>query len=256
MRKASLTAFLVVVAFLCAGIASAAGPSATVRSGNLEMTFGESFVPQALSSTVPTPIELRLWSRIESIDGSRPTTVSEFVFDNEESIAIDATGLPICSGGRRGSREPNPIKGCEDAIVGTGAASIDLRFPDLPPIPLRAKSYVYNGGTEAGVTTLYSATYFLIPAPTMLVMTIRTERIQEGRFASRTTITVPKIAGGSGSLTSFNVKIGRDLVRKGKRVSLLTAKCPSGRIHARAQANFVDGTSIRSRLARNCGPSD
>lgn len=254
MRKVFLTAAL--VAFLCVGIATAAGPSTVTRSGNLEMTIGQTFTPKALSKTVPTPIELRLWSRLRTLDGSPVPPLSEFVFDTDGNSALDVRGFPTCSGGRRDIREPDPIKGCEDTLVGEGTASFDLRFPDSPPMPARAKSYVYNGGFKAGVTTLYASTYLTQPITARVVMTIQIAKIQEGRFASRAIVSVPKIANGAGSLTSFNVKIGKDFVRNGKKVSLLTAKCPSGRIHSRVEAKFFNGTNIRSRLVRNCVPRD
>jgi hypothetical protein len=256
MRKAFLTASFVVVAFLCVGIAPAAGPSAAVRSGNLEVTFGEGFAPRALSRTVPTPIALRLWSQIESIDGSPPAALSEFVFDTDENSAIDVRGFPTCSGGHRDIREANPPKGCGDAIVGEGTASFDIHFPEEASIPAEGKLIVYNGGIEAGVTSLYAFTFLTAPITTAVTMPIRIEKIREGRFTNRAIVTVPKIANGAGSLTSFNARIERSFVRKGKRVSVLTAKCPDGRIYARAKANFVDGTSIQSPLVRSCVPSD
>lgn len=256
MRKAFLAAAFVVVAFLCVGIATAAGPSAVMRSGNLEVTFGESFAPKALSRTIPTPIALRLWSRIKSIDGSPPAAMREFVFDTDENSAIDVRGLPTCSGGHRDIREANPVNGCEDAIVGEGTASFDFHFPEEAPMPSEGKLIVYNGGVKAGVTTLYARAYLTVPITTAVVMTIRIEKIREGRFASRAILTVPNIANGAGSLTSFSAKIERSFIRKGTRVSLLTAKCPGGRLYARAKANFVDGTSVQSQLARDCVPSD
>jgi hypothetical protein len=256
MRKASLwTAVPTAIALLCVvGVAAATGMSAVVGSGNLEMTFGERFVPKALSRTAPTPIVLRLWSQIKSTDDSPPPALSELVFDADRSSAIDVRGLPTCSSGHRDIREPGPIKGCTDTIVGAGMISFDIQFPEEAPIPTKAKLVIYNGGVKAGVTTLHARAFLVRPITTAVVMTIRIEEIRESRFASRTTVTVPKIANGAGSLTSFSVKLGRTFTRDGKRVSLLTAKCPTGRIYTRAGANFVDGRSIQSPLVRDCTP--
>jgi hypothetical protein len=258
MRKVFLTASFAVVAFLCAGIATAVGPSAVVRSGNLEVTFGEGFAPKALSRTVPTPIALRLWSRINSIGGSPPAALSEFVFDTDENSAIDVRGLATCSFLQYRSRSANPGLDCGNAIVGKGTVTLDLHFPEEAPIPVKGKLTIYNGGAKAGVTTLNAVGDITLSSTTTITtrMKIRIERIREGRFASRAIVTVPKIANGYGSLTSFNARLERSFVRKGRRVSLLTAKCPGGRIYARAEANFVDGTRIRSPLVRDCVPSD
>jgi rhamnose utilization protein RhaD (predicted bifunctional aldolase and dehydrogenase) len=115
---------------------------------------------------------------------------------------------------------------------------------------------VYNGGIKASVTILYAYVFLAQPITTAVAMPIRIERIRKGRFASRAIVTVPKIANGAGSLTSFSARIGRSFARKGKRMSVLTAKCQGGKIHTRAEANFVDGTSIQSLLVRTCVPSD
>jgi hypothetical protein len=140
--------------------------------------------------------------------------------------------------------------------VGEGTAAFDIRLPEAPPMPAKGKLIVYNGGAKAGVTTLHAFAYITVPITTTVVMTIRIERIRDGRFASRAIVTAPKIANGNGSLTSFSAMLARNFVREGKRVSVLTAKCPKGKIYSRAKAIFIDGTSIQSELVRNCVPRD
>jgi hypothetical protein len=242
--------------FLCVGIAVAAGPSTVVHSGNLEMTFGESFAPKALSRTVPTPTALRLWSRIGSTDGSPLAPLTEFVFDTDKNSAINVRGLPTCSHSSRDIRELSPIKSCGNAIVGEGTTGFDIHFPEVPPTTVKGKLILYNDGIKAGVTTLFAFTYFTGPITIALKMQIRIEEIQEGRFTSRAIVTVPKIANGAVSLTSFSARIGRSFLRRGKRVSVLTAKCPDGKLYARAKAIFSDGTKIQSELVRDCVPRD
>ena len=223
MRKAFLTASFAVVAFLCVGIATAAGPSSVVRSGNLEVTFGEGFAPKALSKTVPTPIALRLWSRIESIDGSPPPAMSEFTFDTDKNSAIDVRGLPTCPILQYRSRSAHPGLDCGDAIVGAGTVSLDIHFPEQAPIPVESKMTIFNGGVEAGVTTLRA---FSLPHG---ANSHRAGDDDPNRKDPRRSVRepndrhVPKIANGAGSLTSFSAKIGRSFARNGKRVSLLTA---------------------------------
>lgn len=227
-----------------------------MHTGDLEMTFGESFAPKALSRTMPTPIALRLWSRIESTDGSVPPPFTKFVFDTDTNSAIDVRGLPTCSGSSRQIRELNPIRGCDNAIVGEGTATFDIHFPDASPTTSRGKLILYNSGSKAGVTELFAHTYLTQPITFVLTTPIQIEEIDAGRFTSRATFTLPKIANGDASLTSFNARIGRNFVRRGKRVSVLTAKCPDGRLHSRAQAFFGDGTKVQSKLVRSCTPRD
>jgi hypothetical protein len=180
--------------------------------------------------------------------------MSELVLETDESIAIDVRGLPTCSPSL--VREPSPLRGCGNAIVGEGTAGFDFHFPEQPPIPAKVKLIIYNFGPEAGPATLYAYIYVARPITIALFVPIRIDGIQEGRFASRATVTVPKIANGAGSLTSIRMKIGKSFVRNGQRVSVLTAKCPNGKTPTRVKAKFFDGTIIRSRLVRDCVPSD
>ena len=51
-------------------------------------------------------------------------------------------------------------------------------------------------------------------------------------------------AGGSGSVKTFNLTINK----KG----VLTAKCPDGKLQAKATAIFSDGTKASAGIIRTC----
>jgi hypothetical protein len=255
MRKALSATALAIGALLWAGIATGTGLDGEVRSGNTELIFGATFAPKALSRTAPTPIAVRLWARVKSLDGATPTVVSELAFDADENTAVDLSGFPTCSGGRRETRTANPLKGCTDAIVGAGTAVLDFHFPETSPMPVKAQLTIYNGGGKAGVTTLFARAYTTAPITTAVVIPIRLGKIKEARFGGGAVVVGPKTAGENISLTSFTARIGRSFLRNGKRVSILTAKCPNEEAFSRMEARLADGDRIQSPPLRTCVPS-
>ena len=64
--------------------------------------------------------------------------------------------------------------------------------------------------------------------------TVKIKKVHNGRYGLKSVATIPKIAGGSGSVKSFSLTINK----KG----VLTAKCPDGKLQANATAIFSDGT--------------
>jgi len=78
-----------------------------------------------------------------------------------------------------------------------------------------------------------------------IVTTLKIKKVHNGRYGLKTVATIPKIAGGSGSVKSFNLKINK----KG----VLTAKCPDGKLQAKATAKFSDGTQAGpATILRTC----
>lgn len=256
VRKAFSAMALVFGGLLWAGIAAATEPGATVHSGNTEMTFGATFAPKALSRTTPTPIAVRIWGRAKALDGRTPKAISELVFDADESTAVDLRGFPTCPGGRREIREANPLKGCAGAIVGTGTAVLDFHFPETSPMLIKAQLTIYNGGPKAGATTLFARAYTATPITTALTIPIQLGNVQKGRSGGGAIVAGPKTAGENISLTSFAARIGKSFLRNGKKVSILTGKCPNDQAFSRFEARLADGTHIQSPPLRTCVPSN
>ena len=75
-----------------------------------------------------------------------------------------------------------------------------------------------------------------MPVPAAIVTTVKIKKIHNGRYGLKSVATIPKIAGGSGSVTSFSLKIDKKFTYKGKKVSVLSAKCPDGKLQAHGDA--------------------
>jgi hypothetical protein len=227
-RKLVLT--LALGAVLAVSIAAvAAATTTTLRLGNLVLTFGGSTSPKALPKSKLAPIALNVSGKIATTDNTHPSAFREAVVDIDKNGAVNATGLPICKSGQLQSRDSKAAeKACGPALVGHGTTTVEIAFPEQAPIPATSKLLLFNGGTKGGKTTLFIHAYLSNPVAAAIVTTVTIQKIHKGRYGFHTISKVPMVAGGSGSVKSFNFTIKRDFTYKGKKVSYLEAKCPDG----------------------------
>jgi hypothetical protein len=232
------------IAVSVAGIATAEKP-VKVRAGNLELTFNGGFTPKVLSKTKPTPITLNVSGEIKTVDGTHPPALKEFVLETDKNGAVNVKGLPACKASQLQSQDTKHAEAiCKSAIIGSGTTNIQIEFPEQAPIPVHSKLLVFNGGFKGGVTTLFIHAYITVPTPAAVVTTVKISKIHNGRYGTKSVASIPKIAGGSGSVTSFNLKINK----KG----VLTLKCPNGKIYAHGNAVFSDNTRAQAEVIRTC----
>ena len=234
------------IAVSVAGIATADKP-VHVRAGNLELTFNGGFTPKALSRTKFTPITINVSGQIKTVDGTHPPALKEFFLETDKNGTIEVKGLPTCTSGKLQSQDTKHAEAiCKSAIIGTGTTDVSIAFPEQAPIPVNSKLLVFNGGVKGGVTTLYIHAYITVPTPAAIVTTVKIKKIHHGRYGLESIATIPKIAGGSGSVTSFSLKVNK----KG----VLLAKCPDGKLLAHGKAVFSDHTVAEAEVVRTCTP--
>jgi hypothetical protein len=234
------------------GIATAEGP-VTVGPGRLKLTFNGGFAPKALPEKAFAPIVPNVSGKIQTTDGTQPPPLTEFILEADEDVAIDVRDYPTCSGGQREIRGPEAIeRRCRDSVLGTGSLTVSVAFAEQNPIPATSKLLLLNGGTKGGKTTLFVHAYLTQPITTAIVTTVKISKIHNGRFGTKAVATVPPIANGAGSVTSFDLTINKNLKLKGKPFSMLGAKCPDGHLNAHGLAVFKDGTKAEAEITRPC----
>jgi len=96
--------------------------------------------------------------------------------------------------------------------------------------------------------------YVNVPAPTAVIVRAEVTRIHHGRYGLRLEAHIPKIAGGAGSATAFDLKIGRRYAYKGRKKSFLTASCPTGAWATRGNLLFSDQTRLGFTHIFSCTP--
>jgi len=232
------------VALAVAGSATAEKPVKVV-AGNLELTFNGGFTPKALSKTKLTPITLNVSGKIRTKDGSHPPAMKEFDLETDKNGAINVKGLPVCTASKLQSQDTKHAEAiCKTAIIGSGTTTAEIAFPEQAPIPAKSKIIAFNGGFKGGTTTIFIHAYLTVPTPAAVVATVKVKKISNGRYGLSSITTIPKIAGGSGSVTDFSLTINK----KG----VLTAKCPDGKLQAHGTAIFTDGTRASAEVIRTC----
>jgi len=247
MRKYLMltTAIAALIAVSVAGIATGANKPVTVEAGNLVFTFNGGFSPSKLPKNKLAPITLTAEGKIATKDGTHPPALKQVVVETDKNGAINVKGLPVCKSGQLQSRDTAAArKACPKAIIGTGKTTVEVQFPEQKPIDVNSELLVFNGGFSGGTTTLYIHAYFSAPVTGAIVTTVKIKKHKSGRYGLKSIATIPKIAGGSGSVKSFSLKINK----KG----VLTAKCPDGKLQAHATSMFADGTKAAATIIRTC----
>jgi len=235
-----------IVALVVGSIAVAAKPT-VIQVGNLKLTFNGGFSPKGLSKTKLTPITLNISGKIETTDGKHPPALKEFVLEADRNSGVSAKGVPACKQGKlEATTTAAAEKACKPAIIGKGTTNVEISFPEQGDIPVKSKLLAFNGGVKGGKTTILLHAYLTQPTPTAIVTTVKIQKHKNGRYGLKSVASVPKIAGGAGSVTSFTLTINK----KG----YLLAKCPDGHLDAQGEAVFADGTRAKGSVTRPCTP--
>jgi hypothetical protein len=233
------------IAVSVAGIATAGGGPVTVESGNIKLTVDGGFKPTKLPKKKLVPIKFLASGKIQTKDGSHPPALKEVLLEADKNSAVNVKGVPTCKASKLQSRDTKSAeRACKKAIIGSGTTKVEIAFPEQNPIPVSSKLVVFNGGVKGGKTTLYIHAYITVPTPAAIVTTVKIKRIHKGRYGVGSVSTIPKIAGGSGSVTSFSLAINK----KG----VILAKCPDGKLQAHATGVFADGTKASATIIRTC----
>jgi hypothetical protein len=232
------------VAFSIAGVASGEPPIRVV-DGNLEALFNGGILLKAPSKTKPTRAAVVLSARFETRDGSHVPALRRFLFLGDRNVDVDVRGIPICRLDRiRGKFTRDAEAVCRGALIGTGMASSQVLLstrqkPISGPGP---RLLVFNGGVKKGVTTIFIHTYLEAPVSQAFVATVRLKPIRVGPYGLAAVATIPRIAAGKGSLTSFNLNLLRGI----------RATCAEGDLSAEGTAVFANGARLGATLTRKC----
>lgn len=239
------------LAVAVAGIATAEKPT-IVQVGNLKLTLNGGFTPKQLpKSGKGAPITLNVSGKIDSVDGSHPPALKEVVVETDKNGSISTKGLPTCTSGKLQAQDTAAAeKICKKAIIGSGTTDVEVEFPESNPFIAESKLLAFNGGSSGGKTTILIHAYLSSPVSAAVVTTVKISKISNGRYGTKSVASVPKIAGGYGSVRSFSLKFDRGY----KNTPYLFAKCPDGHLDAKATSVFTDGTRLTGKFTRTCTP--
>jgi len=245
-RFAVLIAAVIVTAVLVVGgIATAAKPVTTV-SGDIHTEFNGDFSPKVLSKKKLTPISFWISGRMKTLSGEHIPPMREFLLEGDKNASISVKGIPVCPPGKlQSTTSAAARKACGKMLIGDGKAEAEIKFPDQPAILVKSELLAFNGGFRGGVTTLYLHAYITVPTPAAIITVVKVKKVKKGRYGLQSVATIPKIAGGSGSVTFFKLTLDK---------GILSAKCPDGHLNARGTAEFqtTPPTSLNGAVVRPC----
>lgn len=239
-------AALAVAVVVFAGIAIAAEKPVKVVVGELEAEFNGGFSPETISKKKPTPITFNISGKFRSLNPNEKhvPAIKEFLFEGDKHASISVKGIPVCKASQLESRDTaGARKACGPAIIGTGHAEAGIKFPEQPEIPAKSELLAFSGGEKGGVITLFIHAYITVPTPAAIVTTVKIKKVHNGRYGTSSVSTIPKIAGGSGSVKKFELTFQKGII---------TATCPDGHLNARGSAIFADGTKASGGVVRTC----
>lgn len=244
-KSLGVAAALVAVALTVAGMAAAA-PWEKFIVGDLEVQYNGGFTPKVISKKKPTPITFNVAAKIASTnpDDKHPPALREFLIEGDKHGSIDVKGIPTCTSGQLQSRTSKAAREvCGPALIGSGKTDVEVQFPEQPPILAHSELLAFNGGFKGGVTTLFVHAYLTAPVVAAVVTTVKVKKVHKGRYGLLSTALVPKIAGGSGSVTFFTLTLNKGIIK---------ATCPDGHLNARGTAVFSDNTKVKGTVLRPC----
>lgn len=241
---------LVAVAVLALSLAAVTATAAS-RGGiaHLPLFFSFDVKPTKISKTEPTPVWMELIGKYVTQDGSHVPPAKTLQLQMDRHLALDLKGVPPCQRPRldirRNTAQMEDL--CRKSIVGRGEISVEVAFPEVPMTTVSERRVVFKAsGRNAGID-LVAFAFLSAPVASELVIPIDVRRIGEGRIGWEARLSIPKIAGGSGSLTDYSLRIGK---------RFLAATCVGQRFELRAVATFADGSRLPEKAIRVCGVAE
>jgi hypothetical protein len=251
MRKLIAAAGLVLAGVL---LASSLAGGAMVRVGTLVLTADGSFVPRELPRNRYVPIDFQGHADIRETDGSVPPPLQHVKVEFDRDGRLTTEGLPVCAPRQLEGTTPRQAQNrCASSIVGTGHVGAAVTVPGLKRVELRSPLTLFNGPRRDGNPTVIGHAWTLFPFPETYVVVAPIET-RPGTFRYRSSFDIPPIAGGFGSLTHVDVKLGRRYRAGGAERSYISARCSDGILQTQGYFSFAGGVIIYGSVFKACRP--
>jgi len=235
-------------------VAGSRNPEPTVvRAGNMILEVDGNIIPTVLPRHQFAPMGLWGSAKLTTADGSHPPALERSVFDGDKDVIVSVRGLPVCRIAQLRAVETKTAEAvCGDAILGRGSATVEVAFPEQKPFDSTGPLIFFNGGERDGAVKVLAYSYVSVPAPTAVIATAEIKRVNNGPYGLRVKTRVPRIAGGAGSFVAARFGMRRVYTYKGKRRSVISARCPDGLIRAKGVFTFSDDTALSGSVVRTC----
>lgn len=183
------------------------------------------------------PVSLRLSNSVWTDGRSHPPAATEVRFELDKHLLLDLSGVPRCPWAPTQSYPTFDWSSCKLAIVAGGRLKWEVASPEA--VRVGGAATVYRGNRNK----LLIRTNVPAPVSGEVIIPVELSPTSEGRYGLRATASIPKVAGGSGSLTYLGLRF---------RKVLFSAACPNRRLQSRVADTFADGTRLTGGLIITC----
>jgi hypothetical protein len=242
------------VATAIAASVATAGAPATGKDGNSQ-SIDAVIAPKKLSKSTFQPASLKVTTKLTTSTAANgvPSPTTHVQIDFDKNAKIFAKGYPTCDQSKlQNASTEIAERECKPAIIGKGSATVKLPVGEQV-FTVPAKVTAFNGKPQGGKPVILLHTYSTTPIQTVLVLNGPVLNYNKQGYGPRLELEVPKLAGGSGALTEFQVTINKKYRYKGKPASYISAKCPnSKKLKVRSVFTFLDGETVNPTDVKSC----
>lgn len=234
-----------VIAFLLTAAVMAGAAPLPRAPEHLIQHFNFAITPTKLSPTKPAPVRLEVSGKYRAEDGTHLPPATELRFLADRHLALDLKGVPGCKlPTLRPRLHPGQIESiCRKSIVGRGEISVEVEFPDQPKTMVRGRLVLFRALDSPAGIDLVAHTFLTAPVTAEVVTTVDIRRVDKGRVGWEALLSIPKIAGGYGSLADYRLRIGK---------RFLSATCADGRFELSAVTTTTEGQWVPEKMVRPC----
>jgi len=252
-RSPFLIAAIAASAAVIAATAAWAGPTVSGPNGNTQ-SIDVQVRPKKLSKKVLTPASLEVTTLTTSTTDPNgvPVPAVHATIDFDRNMTLYTKGLPRCDPAKLQSQSTEVAERvCRSAKIGSGHAIAYLKAGKVYEVPQTVTAF--NGVPKGGKPTVLLHTYGTTPLQVSLVLEGTVSTYGKEGYGPRLDLDIPLIAGGTGALKEFNVKIDKKWSFKGVKRSFISAKCPnSKKLKARGAFTYRDGESLTALSKQSC----
>ena len=204
----------------------------------LRTTFALDPAPIPVASEGRIPVSLRLATSVVSEDGSHPPAATQLRFDFDRRFRLALGDVPTCPSGVR-SQSRGQMETCPEARVASGRSRWDVAFPGQKQIQVEGRTTAYKIGTRRLAFRVF------LPAPVTaeVIAPVELSRAPTRTYGLRAAVSIPKIAGGHGSLLDLGLRF---------RQGLFSLACPQRSFQSGFLATFADGSRLSAASATLC----
>lgn len=196
-----------------------------VEEGDVLIKVDANFSPHALPRQRLVPVDVSVDGAIGTTDGSRPPVLERLRISLNRHGTLSTRGLATCRESLlQATSSRTAMERCGPALVGTGSFGAGVFSTGVAPVPVRGRILAFNG-IRGGQRLILLHLYGTLPVTATFVLALAISHPSQGQFGTVLSGRIPKLAGGTGSITSIRLKIGRRYAYRGQQRGYLSASC-------------------------------